>query len=226
MRLKKITVMSAAAMLRIYLITPTSRCCASFVTMTTTRSKTFSFVRPNLTKQGTNCCTHSNSFEYTKEGISSFHHIRRQFSTSSSTLLYGGSKYNVGSGGGSTNNPKKSNEQNNNNEDDKAAADFEPTWTYTPYKPPPPKGKNRFKRGPGSTSNNGQQQRRNFSSRKNNDGDWIVPNKVTIPEDKIDMSFARSSGAGGQNVNKVSFHLNFVILSIFLTTKYSKNAKI
>ena len=33
---------------------------------------------------------------------------------------------------------------------------------------------------------------------------WIVPNSITIPEDRIDLSFVRSSGAGGQNVNKLS----------------------
>lgn len=72
---------------------------------------------------------------------------------------------------------------------------FKPTWTYAPYKPPPtPRRKN--------NRNNGQQQR-NFSSRRNNDN-WVVPSKITIPEDKLEMSFERSSGAGGQNVNKVS----------------------
>lgn len=55
--------------------------------------------------------------------------------------------------------------------------DFEPTWTYTPYKPPPKKPM-------------GGQQRRYY---KKND-DWFVPNKITIPEDKLEISFARSSG--------------------------------
>lgn len=62
-----------------------------------------------------------------------------------------------------------------------------PTWTYVPYQPPPPPGRQK-------------QQRRRFSS----NGDWKVPNKITIPEDKLDISFVRSSGAGGQNVNKVN----------------------
>jgi RF-1 domain len=34
--------------------------------------------------------------------------------------------------------------------------------------------------------------------------DWIVPNYVSIPEDQIEFAFVRSSGAGGQNVNKVN----------------------
>ncbi len=33
---------------------------------------------------------------------------------------------------------------------------------------------------------------------------WIVPKTIDIPEDKLDFNFVRSSGAGGQNVNKVN----------------------
>lgn len=33
---------------------------------------------------------------------------------------------------------------------------------------------------------------------------WTVPDFLSIPEDQLDISFVRSSGAGGQNVNKVS----------------------
>jgi RF-1 domain len=36
------------------------------------------------------------------------------------------------------------------------------------------------------------------------DNDWVVPDTIHIPTDQLDISFVRSSGAGGQNVNKVS----------------------
>lgn len=61
---------------------------------------------------------------------------------------------------------------------------IEPTWVYTPYDP--------------KKQNNQQQPRRRTFS------EWKVPKTITIPEDQLDMSFVRSSGAGGQNVNKVN----------------------
>jgi hypothetical protein len=48
--------------------------------------------------------------------------------------------------------------------------------------------------------------RRTFSSTSSStdSSTWTVPNSVNIPADSIDMTFIKSSGAGGQNVNKVN----------------------
>jgi protein subunit release factor B len=70
------------------------------------------------------------------------------------------------------------NENDSNNDENSV----KPTWTYTPYDPKKPTTR---------------PIRRPFST-------WVVPKKLEIPEDKLDVSFVRSSGAGGQNVNKVS----------------------
>ena len=62
-------------------------------------------------------------------------------------------------------------------------------------------------------------QRRRFSTAANEDrqgeNSWKVPDHVAIPEDQLDISFVRSSGAGGQNVNKVSscVQVRFHVLS-------------
>lgn len=42
------------------------------------------------------------------------------------------------------------------------------------------------------------------ASFSNNRNDWVVPKFVNIPADSLEMSFVRSSGSGGQNVNKVN----------------------
>ena len=71
--------------------------------------------------------------------------------------------------------------------DDDSSQDIEPTWTYVPYDP------NRANQ----PNSNQRPRRRPFST-------WTVPKTVTIPEDQLEISFTRSSGAGGQNVNKVN----------------------
>ncbi len=62
------------------------------------------------------------------------------------------------------------------------------TWEYVPYDPRKPKNNN--------NNNNNNNNSRNSV--------WKVPKTVNIPEDKLDISFVRSSGSGGQNVNKLS----------------------
>jgi protein subunit release factor B len=42
------------------------------------------------------------------------------------------------------------------------------------------------------------------SDNDDNDDGWKVPKFINIPEDQLDLAFVRSSGSGGQNVNKVS----------------------
>lgn len=41
-------------------------------------------------------------------------------------------------------------------------------------------------------------------SDKGQEEPWIVPDYIPIPTDHLDLKFVRSSGAGGQNVNKVN----------------------
>lgn len=72
-----------------------------------------------------------------------------------------------------------------------------PTWEYVPYDPQKPKNRNPNQRSNNNNNNNAprqlQQQR-----------PWTVPKHIAIPEDKLEFSFVRSSGSGGQNVNKLS----------------------
>ena len=87
---------------------------------------------------------------------------------------------------------------NGDNDETEKVSKVEPTWTYTPYQPP--------KRRNNVNSTNRPFQQRQFS-------DWTVPKSIRIPEDQLEISFSRSSGSGGQNVNKLNtkvelrFHL-------------------
>lgn len=76
-------------------------------------------------------------------------------------------------------------------EEEDTSGEVDPTWTYKPYEP---------SRSP-NVKGNRRLGRRFYSTKDEN---WVVPNKITIPESKLDISFTRSSGAGGQNVNKVN----------------------
>lgn len=78
------------------------------------------------------------------------------------------------------------NEQTSDNDN---GNEVEPTWNYVPYQPPPQRRKPR------------NQPRRNFSSSPR---EWTVPDHIPIPEDQLQITFSRASGAGGQNVNKVN----------------------
>ena len=63
--------------------------------------------------------------------------------------------------------------------DEGSSSKVTPTWTYVPYKPPPP-----------------SKRKRSFSSQQQN---FFVPKEVNIPLDQVEITFVRSSGAGGQN---------------------------
>jgi len=66
-----------------------------------------------------------------------------------------------------------------------------PTWEYVPYDP--------------SKKNSKKPVRRTYNTKNSPPiTAWTVPKHLSIPEDRLEISFVRSSGSGGQNVNKLS----------------------
>lgn len=47
---------------------------------------------------------------------------------------------------------------------------------------------------------------------QDNHADWKVPDTIHVPEESLDLSFIRSSGSGGQNVNKVNTQVQIKVL--------------
>lgn len=88
--------------------------------------------------------------------------------------------------------------QNQDADDNSSRNEVEPTWVYTPYKPP------------STQKAHNKSITRPFSSSPG----WKIPDVISIPDDALQITFARSSGAGGQNVNKLNtkveirFHLD------------------
>lgn len=52
----------------------------------------------------------------------------------------------------------------------------------------------------------------NKNSNDDDDDGWQVPSTIHIPEESLDLSFVRSSGAGGQNVNKLNTQVQIKVL--------------
>jgi len=75
-----------------------------------------------------------------------------------------------------------------------------PTWNYVPYNPNNGNNNKSNNRNNSNSINRINIQRRQFST------SWTVPKHINIPEkeDALEINFVRSSGAGGQNVNKLS----------------------
>jgi protein subunit release factor B len=60
---------------------------------------------------------------------------------------------------------------------------------------------NKTNNSPSNRSYNNPQRRYKSDSASS---DWTVPSRIDIPTSSLDFSYVRSSGAGGQNVNKVN----------------------
>lgn len=88
------------------------------------------------------------------------------------------------------NNNERNTNDNDDDDDDRQACK---TWKQVPYESSLSK-----------SSNNASQQQSNTHTKRTFFSTWTVPKTIDIPDDRLDISFVRSSGAGGQNVNKVN----------------------